>query len=126
MKRSRLKPVSAKRKSQTRARRQLIDAVMERDKHSCQARLPECSFHATDVHELKTRARGGSIFEMSNCIALCRSCHSWITEHPAWASEHGFMLHATAQEAEYRAAERERQRWLYGEDIDTGDDDEDA
>lgn len=78
--------------------------------------------HATDVHELKTRARGGSITELSNCIALCRGCHSWITEHPAWATAKGFMLHATAGEAEYRAAERERMRWLYGEELDDGED----
>jgi len=125
VKRSRLKPISAKRKSQTKARRELIAAVMERDRNSCQARIEGCSHHATDVHELKTRARGGSILEMSNCIALCRSCHSWITEHPAWASAHGFMLHSWDGEAEYRAAERERQRWLYGEDI-VEDEDEDS
>ena len=99
---------------------------MERDKFSCQAQLDDCTRHATDVHELKTRARGGSILELSNCIALCRSCHSWITEHPAWASAHGFMLHAWDGEAEYRAAERERQRWLYGEEHVAAEDDEDS
>jgi hypothetical protein len=35
------------------------------------------------------------------------------------------MLHSWDGEAEYRAAERERQRWLYGEDI-VEDEDEDS
>lgn len=122
MKRSRIKPVSAKRRSQAGARRKTIELVMERDKYACQAKLSGCSMHATDVHELKTRARGGSIIELSNCVALCRGCHSWITEHPKWATEHGFMLHSWDGEAEYRAAGRERMRWLYGEEVVNGED----
>ena len=125
MKRSPLRRVSAKRRGLAKSRRETIDAVMERDKFACQAQLPGCSLHATDVHELKTRARGGSITDLSNCIALCRGCHSWITEHPAWATNHGFMLHSWSGEAEYRAAERERLRWLMGEQV-IEDDDEDA
>ena len=117
MKRTRIKPVSAKRRSQAKARQELIRAVMERDQYACQARIEGCSSHAVDVHELKSRARGGSILEMSNCIALCRPCHSFITQEPRWSSTWGFSLHATAGEAEYRAAERQRQRWLYGEDV---------
>lgn len=123
MKRSRIKPVSAKRRSITKARRETRERVLERDKFACQAQIPGCSFHATDVHELKSRARGGSILEDANCISLCRTCHAWITEHPKWATERGFLLHATDGPAEYRAAERERLRYLYGEEVmDDGQD----
>jgi hypothetical protein len=125
MKRSRIRPVSAKRGKLAKARQKTREAVLERDKFVCQAQVPGCSLHATDVHEIKTRARGGSITDPDNCIALCRSCHSWITEHPAWAGEHGFMLHSWDGPAEARAARRERERFLHGEEV-VGDDGEDA
>lgn len=46
---------------------------------------------AIDVHELKSRARGGSILDPENFAALCRPCHSWITTHPAEATEQGWL-----------------------------------
>ena len=59
----------------------LDGAVCERCK-TCQA---------DDVHELKTRARGGSILDRDNCVALCRPCHTWVTENPAAAREQGWL-----------------------------------
>lgn len=47
--------------------------------------------YATDLHEIKTRARGGSILDESNICVLCRPCHSYITTHPAEALEQGWM-----------------------------------
>lgn len=44
-----------------------------------------------DVHEIKSRARGGSILDESNLLCLCRSCHSWITQNPKEAREQGFL-----------------------------------
>lgn len=46
---------------------------------------------ATDLHEIKTRARGGSILDESNICVLCRACHVWVTEHPAQAHADGYM-----------------------------------
>lgn len=46
---------------------------------------------ATDLHEIKTRARGGSILDEDNIAALCRVCHTWITEHPAEALAEGWL-----------------------------------
>lgn len=46
---------------------------------------------ATEVHELKSRARGGSITDPDNCVPLCHECHRWITEHPKQALEDGWL-----------------------------------
>jgi len=46
---------------------------------------------STDVHELKSRARGGSITDIENLVALCRPCHSWITTHPKEATAEGWL-----------------------------------
>jgi hypothetical protein len=43
-----------------------------------------------DVHEIVSRARGGSIVDRANLAALCRGCHVFITEHPAAAEREGF------------------------------------
>lgn len=47
-----------------------------------------------DVHEIKSRARGGSITDINNLMALCRPCHNWITTHPKEAVEQGFSKHS--------------------------------
>lgn len=49
---------------------------------------------STDVHEIKSRARGGSILDEDNLAALCRPCHAWITTHPAAAHTEGWLLHS--------------------------------
>lgn len=43
-----------------------------------------------DVHEIKSRARGGSITDINNLMCLCRPCHTWITQNPRLAVEQGF------------------------------------
>lgn len=63
-------------------RRKLVAQILE-------AR-PVCercrSAPSTDVHELKTRARGGSILDPGNCVALCRTCHTHVhdTNDESW------------------------------------------
>jgi len=49
---------------------------------------------ATDLHEIKSRARGGSTTDLDNIALLCRPCHSWITTHPADATAEGWLKHA--------------------------------
>ena len=46
---------------------------------------------STDVHEVKTRARGGSITDESNLVCLCRPCHDLITRDPKTAQERGWV-----------------------------------
>lgn len=54
----------------------------------CQAK------QATEVHELKSRARGGSITDPDNCVPLCHECHRWVTENPKQAREDGWLLNS--------------------------------
>ena len=51
---------------------------------------------STQVHEKLTRARGGDITDKANCVALCRACHGWIHDHPAVATEEGWLEHRKA------------------------------
>lgn len=53
-----------------------------------------CTGRATDGHEIKSRARGGSILDDANVMPVCRYCHMMITTHPLEAHERGFLKHA--------------------------------
>lgn len=89
--RQRSKPIpreSTKRKITNRERRSVLAEVVHGK--ACAAQLDGCSGMATDGHELLSRARGGSITDPDNIVPLCRSCHRFVTEHPAWAQEHGW------------------------------------
>lgn len=46
---------------------------------------------AVDVHEVKSRARGGSITDPSNLVCLCRPCHDLITRSPERAHQEGWL-----------------------------------
>jgi HNH endonuclease len=104
-----ISPMSQKTKRLQSKRKAVREEVLHRDDNRCQAGIIGlCSFHATDVHEIIPRGRGGSAYDPDNCLSLCRSCHRYITLEPAWATAHGFMLPAWAGHAEMRAAERAR------------------
>ena len=50
-----------------------------------------CDGRAVDIHEPLTRARGGSILETENSMAVCRSCHTWIHDNPENATKLGLL-----------------------------------
>jgi len=71
-------------------RRALVQKLIE-ERPFCQ----RCKrANSQDIHELKSRARGGSITEIDNLVALCRPCHTWITEHPKEAAQQGWLKHS--------------------------------
>jgi len=53
----------------------------------CQAKLVGCTGKATDVHH--KAGRGENHLNISTWLAVCRSCHRWIEEHPNEAKELG-------------------------------------
>ena len=57
-------------------------------------RTDRCQGRATDIHEPLTRARGGSIVDVDNTLAVCRRCHDWIHDNPAIATELGLLRKA--------------------------------
>lgn len=68
------------------ARRRLVAALLD-ERPVCE----RCqSARSVDVHEVLSRARGGSILDEANCRALCRPCHDWITANPAAAEASGW------------------------------------
>lgn len=87
--RTRLRPRSAKRAAIYREQR--IPLVRE-----LLAARPVCErchrAPSVDVHEIQSRARGGSILDVENLAALCRPCHAWVTEHPREAEAEGWTL----------------------------------
>lgn len=84
-----MRPVSAKRARENRARRQVLAALAEPvGGQVCQRCF---SARAVDGHERLSRARGGSITDPANIVQLCRRCHDWVTTHPAEATEQGWL-----------------------------------
>ena len=51
-----------------------------------------CRRRAVDIHEPLTRARGGSILDPANTVAVCRGCHDWIHTHPESATRLGLLV----------------------------------
>jgi 5-methylcytosine-specific restriction endonuclease McrA len=47
-----------------------------------------------DIHERLSRARGGSVIDVANLVALCRPCHDWVTTHPKDAEAEGWSVSA--------------------------------
>jgi CRISPR/Cas system-associated endoribonuclease Cas2 len=120
-----LSRTSKKRKSLEADRRKTRELVLDRDMNRCQAGMFGCTFHATDVHEIKTRARGGEIVatdgDLTNFLSLCRSCHHVITINPAWSERNGFMIPSWGGPAEYKAAARARLRYYEDGDFNDAD-----
>jgi 5-methylcytosine-specific restriction endonuclease McrA len=72
------------------SRRQLVAEML-----ASNPRCKRCKRNPSqDVHEIKSRARGGSITDPDNCVALCRTCHTFITQNPAIAHEEGWSKHS--------------------------------
>ena len=114
MKRSKVNPVSKKRMSLNRERRKFVSDILK-FRLMCEARIRGCTMTPTDVHEILTRGRGGDILDPDNCLALCRSCHHWITINPAWAATNGFVVSwSVTVDADLAAAKRARDQFVYG------------
>jgi 5-methylcytosine-specific restriction endonuclease McrA len=82
-----------------RARRALVEQLL--------AERPVCercgSARSTEVHELLSRARGGSILDPSNCVTLCHACHSEVTQNPKTATAEGWLLPSWVPPKEHTA-----------------------
>lgn len=55
---------------------------------TCKAKLVGCSGPSTEVHHKAGRI-GDNYLNLNNWLAVCRSCHSWITDHSKEAIEMG-------------------------------------
>lgn len=86
-----MRPRSRKREQlYAKERRPLVEALLL-ERPNCE----RCkSARSQDIHEIKSRARGGSITDIDNLAALCRNCHNWVTTNPKAAHEQGWLKHS--------------------------------
>lgn len=98
-----LRRVSPKTAKRNRARSVMRTTELQQRPY-CEARgtiwtadptYTDCALVSCDLHEPLTRARGGSVLDPENTVAVCRPCHDWIHNHPAQATEIGLLRSAT-------------------------------
>lgn len=95
-----MRTVSLARQRLNRIRRQLLDPLIA-EGAPCEVNLEGCGRRATDGHEVKTRARGGSIVDPRGITLVCRPCHIQITRNSGksgWAVRHGWVVASWATE----------------------------
>lgn len=84
---TRIKPVSDKRRATFPAREKCVRIVKKRDGYKCRV----CGEDGYDVHEILTRAQGGDPTDPDNAVLLCREHHDFAHNHPKWAAEVGLI-----------------------------------
>lgn len=98
---TRLAPVSKRRRQVQRQRVEMVKTELAK-RELCEAGTMiyhgghhnRCEGLSVELHEPLTRARGGSILEPANTVAVCRCCHDWIHNHPTAATELGLLRSA--------------------------------
>lgn len=68
-----------------------------------------------DIHEIMPRSAGGSILDEDNLLALCRLCHTFVTQNPKMAANMGLHLPGWATKEMYEEAVELRDSWANGE-----------
>lgn len=71
--------------------RPIVGTLVGIDQDRVLAALRGCTWKSAEVHELLSRARGGSITEDANVSALCHTCHAWVTTEPRLATMAGLQ-----------------------------------
>jgi len=114
MKRTRLRPVSAKRRAVNAERAKVVAQLREtrrgcegtallkaaahnapqRDQEAYVAALRACNpwQKMLQPHEPRKRSRGGSITDPTNLMLLCDSCHRWTESEVRLATEAGMLI----------------------------------
>ena len=49
-----------------------------------------CGFGADDIHHMAKR--GKNLCNKDTFLSLCRKCHTFVHDNPAWAKENGYIL----------------------------------
>ena len=71
--------------------RSIVNTLGDDDQRVVVDAMRRCTFHSSEVHEVLSRARGGSILDEENCLCLCHHCHAWVTTHPRLATMAGLL-----------------------------------
>lgn len=104
MRRSRLAPVSKRRRELMALRRVVVARVMERDGYRCQAQgLSESfggCFGRLTAHEIVSRARSGrdaNLTDPAGMLVLCAHHNDMCEDHPLLAWRLGLVRHSWEQ-----------------------------
>jgi 5-methylcytosine-specific restriction endonuclease McrA len=86
---------SARSKAKAGARARCCAEVRRRAEGLCEAgpvlRDGTCAIAGEHVHEVRSRAQGGSITDPANAIFVCWSCHRTIHDQPRRSAELGLL-----------------------------------
>lgn len=102
MKRSRLRPVSEKRRAENVERQKLmLEKFGPREEWRCKLRddplaqgvLGPC-FGEVNGHEIVKRSRGGSIVDMEIVVLLCNAHNDAVEMHPKESARMGLAAHS--------------------------------
>jgi hypothetical protein len=89
---ARIKPRSKKQERKYEVRRPLVAALLA-ERPWCEIRWDaKCWGRATEVHEPGMRSRGADICDPEQCVTGCHYCHRMVHDHPAEATERGWMI----------------------------------
>lgn len=95
MNRSRVKPISDKRRDRISARRITMEIVRERD-HCCQGQRVwshECRGNLVG-HEPHKRSAGGDETDVDQVLLVCEFINAFVEDEPEWALSVGLSVHA--------------------------------
>lgn len=83
MRRSKINPISAKRKKQLLLENKLKQKLYKKQNGRCKkcGKPLEWDWAGWDKHEIISRAQGGDPLDENNCELDHRQCHMKITEH---------------------------------------------
>lgn len=87
-----IRPRSEKTKRTYEVRGPLVAALLA-ERPWCEIRWDaKCWGLATEVHEPGMRSRGADICDPEQCVTGCHYCHRMVHDHPAEATERGWMI----------------------------------
>ena len=87
-----LPAVSGKRKAENRERRAMAESRFPDMNPRCA--VPWCTRPADALHEILSRARGGSITDPGNTVPACNICNEELTREPEWGYRLGLIKHS--------------------------------
>lgn len=94
MKRSRIKPMSDKRRAAIGELAAARTVVIGRAYGRCEANTPACptrEHEGVHVHHVKQRSAGGG-HTPDNLLLVCEKAHGYIHNHPAESFERGWLV----------------------------------
>ena len=88
-KKTKIKPLSDKRKVLQKEYRAKVKAMMK-ENDRCAIKAPGCTIKAQGLHHIVKRT-AKNLLEDSNLLRSCNSCNTAIENNDAWARKNGFV-----------------------------------